>query len=64
MGAEVAPGLHERELRYLEGDEWATTAQDVLWRRSKLGLHYRPAERDAVERWFRTRHCERERACN
>jgi glycerol-3-phosphate dehydrogenase len=38
-GDEVAPGLFENELRYLCDEEWARTAQDVLWRRSKLGLH-------------------------
>ena len=39
LGAEVAPGLHEAELRYLHDHEWARSADDVLWRRSKLGLH-------------------------
>jgi glycerol-3-phosphate dehydrogenase len=38
LGAEVLPGLHERELAYLHDEEWARTADDVLWRRSKLGL--------------------------
>ena len=40
LGAEVAPGLYEAELRYLHDHEWARSADDVLWRRSKLGLHY------------------------
>jgi glycerol-3-phosphate dehydrogenase len=52
MGAEVAPGLHERELRFLQDNEWAVTAQDVLWRRSKLGLHYTPQEREQVAVWL------------
>jgi glycerol-3-phosphate dehydrogenase len=47
LGAEVLPGLHERELAYLRDEEWARTAEDVLWRRSKLGLGL-PA--DAVAR--------------
>jgi glycerol-3-phosphate dehydrogenase len=51
LGAEVAPGLHEAELHYLHGHEWARSADDVLWRRSKLGLHYGAAERAAVARW-------------
>ncbi len=38
LGAEVLPGLYERELGYLHDEEWARTAEDVLWRRSKLGL--------------------------
>jgi len=52
LGAEVAPGLHEVELRYLHDHEWARSADDVLWRRSKLGLHYSPAQREAVARWW------------
>ncbi|RYF81555.1 MAG: glycerol-3-phosphate dehydrogenase [Comamonadaceae bacterium] len=52
LGAEVAPGLHEAELRFLQTHEWATTADDVLWRRSKLGLHYSAAQRDAVAEWM------------
>jgi glycerol-3-phosphate dehydrogenase len=52
LGDEVAPGLHEAELRYLCEHEWAHDADDVLWRRSKLGLHLRDSQREAVERWF------------
>jgi len=50
-GAEVAPGLFECELRYLHDHEWARGADDVLWRRSKLGLHYSAQERAAVAAW-------------
>ncbi len=39
LGRAFAPGLHEAELRYLRDAEWARSAHDVLWRRSKLGLH-------------------------
>ncbi|VTU17261.1 Aerobic glycerol-3-phosphate dehydrogenase [Variovorax sp. SRS16] len=52
MGAAVAPGLHERELRYLQDQEWAVSGEDVLWRRSKLGLHITPAQRDQVSAWM------------
>ncbi|MBI5718548.1 MAG: glycerol-3-phosphate dehydrogenase [Burkholderiales bacterium] len=52
LGAEVAPGLHEAELRYLQEHEWARSADDVLWRRSKLGLHFTAAERKAVSDWW------------
>jgi glycerol-3-phosphate dehydrogenase len=51
LGAEVAPGLFEAELAYLHDHEWARAADDVLWRRSKLGLHLTPAERGAVAEW-------------
>jgi glycerol-3-phosphate dehydrogenase len=52
QGEEVAPGLYESELRYLRDEEWAHTAQDVLWRRSKLGLHLTPAEQQRVADWM------------
>ena len=53
MGAEVAPGLYEAELDFLGREEWATSAEDVLWRRSKLGLHYDAAQRERVAAWMR-----------
>ncbi|HSI56787.1 MAG TPA: glycerol-3-phosphate dehydrogenase [Ideonella sp.] len=52
LGEEVAPGLFAAELRYLQRDEWAVGGDDVLWRRSKLGLHYTPAERERVNAWM------------
>ena len=52
MGAEVAPGLHEAELDYLQREEWATGPDDVLWRRGKLGLHYNAQQRDEVAQWM------------
>jgi glycerol-3-phosphate dehydrogenase len=52
LGAEVAPGLFERELHFLRDHEWAMSADDVLWRRSKLGLHYTPGQREQVAAWL------------
>ena len=52
-GAEVAPGLYESELQFLHDEEWARGADDVLWRRSKLGLHYDEHHRAAVDAWCR-----------
>ena len=54
LGAEVAPGLYERELRFLQNHEWAVSAEDVLWRRSKLGLHYTAEERGQVALWLQS----------
>ena len=51
LGAEVAPDLYEIELFYLKRHEWAQTADDILWRRSKLGLHYTAEQRQAVADW-------------
>jgi glycerol-3-phosphate dehydrogenase len=52
LGPEIAPNLHEAELVYLREREWARTADDVLWRRSKLGLHLDAAQREAVAAWL------------
>jgi glycerol-3-phosphate dehydrogenase len=52
LGAEVAPGLYERELRFMQAHEWVRTADDALWRRSKLGLRYTPEQRAAVGQWL------------
>lgn len=57
LGAEVLPDLFEAELYHLRRQEWAMTAEDVLWRRSKLGLHATPAQREALADWFARQHC-------
>jgi glycerol-3-phosphate dehydrogenase len=62
MGPEVAPGLHEAELRYLQREEWATGADDVLWRRSKLGLHYTAQQRDDVAQWIASKEADKRMA--
>ena len=58
LGHEVAPGLFEVELDYLHQHEWARSVDDVLWRRTKLGLHLTPAQRAQVARWWAARHPE------
>jgi len=55
LGREVAPGLHEAELDYLREREWARSIDDVLWRRTKLGLHLSEAQRAVVEAWWTAR---------
>ena len=55
LGAEVAPGLFEVELDYLRRHEWALCADDVLWRRSKLGLHVQPGAAARVDEWLQER---------
>ena len=47
-GETVAPGVARAEIAYLCEREWAREAEDVLWRRSKLGLHLSEAEQRAV----------------
>ena len=48
MGEHIGGGLYTREVDYLCGEEWATTAHDILWRRSKLGLFTTPAEQEKL----------------
>jgi glycerol-3-phosphate dehydrogenase len=50
LGHDLGAGLTEAELRFLARNEWARTGEDVLWRRSKLGLRLTPAQRAAVDR--------------
>jgi glycerol-3-phosphate dehydrogenase len=39
LGEHLGDGVYEAEVEYLVQNEWARTEEDVLWRRSKLGLH-------------------------
>jgi D-erythritol 1-phosphate dehydrogenase len=48
LGEDFGAELTEREIRYLQRDEWAVTADDVLWRRTKCGLAMTGAARDRV----------------
>lgn len=48
LGRAFGGGLYEREVDYLVEREWARTAEDVLERRTKCGLHMSPAERAGV----------------
>jgi len=52
LGHHFGGGLTEAEVRYLQQHEWARAPNDVLWRRSKLGLHMTEAEREAFSEWF------------
>ena len=55
LGHHFGGDLYEAELSYLVEHEFAGCAEDVLWRRSKLGLHLGPDSVAAVERWFAAR---------
>jgi glycerol-3-phosphate dehydrogenase len=52
LGEEVLPGLFAREIDYLRREEWACTAQDILWRRSKLGLHLAADAGVRLDEWL------------
>lgn len=48
LGEDFGGGLSGRELAYFTEHEWAQTAEDVLWRRTKAGLLMTPAQRERV----------------
>jgi glycerol-3-phosphate dehydrogenase len=50
VGEDYGAGLTERELAYLREREWAHSADAVLWRRTKCGLHMTEAQRQRVAR--------------
>lgn len=52
LGRVFGADLTAREVDYLMREEWAATADDVLWRRSKLGLRVSAAERAALEAYM------------
>jgi glycerol-3-phosphate dehydrogenase len=52
LGPAFGQGLTAAEVGYLMRHEWAETPDDVLWRRSKLGLHLGAAEQDALARFM------------
>jgi glycerol-3-phosphate dehydrogenase len=55
LGDEIAPGLYAAEVEYLRRYEWARTAQDILWRRTKLGLHLPANAADQLQAWLNAR---------
>jgi glycerol-3-phosphate dehydrogenase len=55
MGQEIVPGLYSAEVDYLLAHEWAESAADILWRRSKLGLHLAPGCENQLDAWLAAR---------
>ncbi|WP_422011564.1 glycerol-3-phosphate dehydrogenase [Reyranella sp.] len=52
LGRHFGGSLYEVEVRHLVRDEWAVDAEDVLWRRTKEGLHMTAEERETFARWL------------
>lgn len=52
LGNEVIPGLFELELNWLIDNEWATCAEDILWRRTKLGIDASEQHIAMLAQWF------------
>jgi glycerol-3-phosphate dehydrogenase len=54
LGPGFGPELTGAEVRYLMAREWARFPDDILWRRSKLGLTMGPADREALAAFMAT----------
>lgn len=48
LGRAFGAGLTAAEVEYLRQEEWAVSAEDILWRRTKLGLRLDPAQQQAL----------------
>lgn len=52
LGYHFGHGLYEREVEYLILEEWATECNDILWRRTKLGLLFNSEELDKLSQYL------------
>jgi glycerol-3-phosphate dehydrogenase len=55
LGEEIVPGLFDVEADWLVRQEWAQTADDILWRRTKLGLPVPPGSAGRLDSWLAAR---------
>jgi len=55
LGESFGHGLYQREVEYQISTEWAVTAEDILWRRTKLGLLFTDAEVIHLTNWLTSR---------
>jgi glycerol-3-phosphate dehydrogenase len=62
LGQSFGATLTEREVRYLMAEEWALTSEDIVWRRSKLGLRLSGAEIAALDAWMAANRAASDRA--
>jgi glycerol-3-phosphate dehydrogenase len=53
LGIDFSNTLYEKEVMYLIKHEWATCADDILWRRSKLGLVFTNDQTDTLNKWIK-----------
>lgn len=49
----IGPGLYDYEIDFLVTQEWAVTAEDILWRRTKLGLMWSQQDVAKLEDWLK-----------
>jgi glycerol-3-phosphate dehydrogenase len=55
LGQHFGQGLYQREVDYLCQHEWAESSDDILWRRTKLGLYFTAEDRARLNDYLRTR---------
>jgi glycerol-3-phosphate dehydrogenase len=55
LGRDFGAGLTKREIDYLVANEWAVSADDILWRRTKFGLRLDARQRQSVVAYLETR---------
>ncbi len=55
LGTHFGGDLFGCEVEYLLENEWARSADDVLWRRSNMGLYLREDQKENLERWIKER---------
>ncbi|MDB5962485.1 MAG: glpD [Massilia sp.] len=58
LGPQIVPGLFAAEADYLVRHEWAASGADILWRRTKLGLHAGADAEALVDAWLAARSAE------
>ncbi|WP_449431450.1 glycerol-3-phosphate dehydrogenase [Pseudomonas putida] len=63
LGQAIGGGLFTREVDYLCNEEWAISAADILWRRTKLGLFTTAAEQQALLDYLQQAQANRKRIC-
>ena len=52
LGEHLGAGLYAREVEYLVREEWARDADDILWRRTKLGLFLNAQQQHQLQRYL------------
>jgi glycerol-3-phosphate dehydrogenase len=55
LGIHFGADLYQAEVDYLLANEWAVSATDILWRRTKLGLHTGPADAARLQAYLEQR---------
>ena len=55
LGINFGHSLTEIEVDWLLKNEFANSADDILWRRTKLGLKFNKAQKNKLTKWIETR---------